>query len=80
MVIIDLAELEAFVNVVRDGSFTRAAIRVATRKAHLSRVVSRLEIRLGARLLQRTTRSLGLTGLAQEVYERATSRTTRASA
>jgi LysR family transcriptional regulator, regulator for bpeEF and oprC len=68
---IDVPELEAFVNVVRDGSFTKAADRMGTRKAHLSRVVSRLEARLGARLLQRTTRSLALTELGREVCERA---------
>jgi len=69
---IEVADLEAFVNVVRDKSFTKAAERLGTRKAHLSRVVSRLEGRLGARLLQRTTRSLSLTELGREVYERAT--------
>jgi LysR family transcriptional regulator, regulator for bpeEF and oprC len=69
---IEVAELEAFVSVVRDGSFTKAAERLGTRKAHLSRVVSRLEARLGARLLQRTTRSLSLTEPGREVYERAT--------
>ncbi|MEL4383149.1 LysR family transcriptional regulator, partial [Shewanella algae] len=52
----DVGELEAFVSVVRDSSFTKAAERMGTRKAHVSRVVSRLEARLGARLLQRTTR------------------------
>ena len=59
-------------SVVGDGSFTRAAARLGTRKAHLSRVVSRLESRLGARLLQRSTRSLSLTELGREVHERAT--------
>ena len=68
---IEVAELTAFVGVVRDGSFTKAAERMGTRKAHLSRVVSRLEAHLGARLLQRTTRSLALTELGGEVYERA---------
>lgn len=67
---IETSEVRAFVAVVRAGSFTRAAEQLDTRKAHLSRVVSRLEARLGARLLQRTTRSLALTEIGREVYER----------
>lgn len=69
---IEVADLDAFVHVVHDKSFTKAAERLSTGKAHLSRVVSRLEARLGARLLQRTTRSLSLTELGREVHERAT--------
>jgi LysR family transcriptional regulator, regulator for bpeEF and oprC len=36
-------ELRAFVTVVRFGSFTRATDALGTQKAHLSRVVTRLE-------------------------------------
>lgn len=67
----ELGELAAFVKVVQTGSFTRAAESLGTQKAHLSRVVSNLERRLGARLLERTTRSLSLTEIGREIFERA---------
>jgi LysR family transcriptional regulator for bpeEF and oprC len=67
----ELSELTAFVKVVQAGSFTRAAGNLGTQKAHLSRVVSSLERRLGARLLERTTRSLSLTEIGREIFERA---------
>jgi DNA-binding transcriptional LysR family regulator len=68
---IDLPALRAFVKVVQTGSFTRAADTLQTQKAHLSRVVSQLERELGARLLARTTRSLSLTEVGREFFERA---------
>ncbi|MFC3692145.1 LysR family transcriptional regulator [Chenggangzhangella methanolivorans] len=70
---IDPAQLRAFVAVVRSGSFTRAAGALSTRKSHLSRLVIRLEARLDAQLLHRTTRSVTVTELGQEVFERAVS-------
>jgi LysR family transcriptional regulator for bpeEF and oprC len=71
MATIDLNELSAYVAVVRCGSFTAAARAAGTQKAHLSRVVSRLEQRLGVRLLQRSTRSLAMTEVGRDFYERA---------
>lgn len=68
---IDPEQLRAFVAVVRAGSFTRAAVALATRKSHLSRLVMRLETRLDAQLLRRTTRSVTVTELGRDVYERA---------
>ena len=70
---IPVDELFVFVAVARAGSFTAAARALATQKSHASRVVSRLEKRLGVRLLQRSTRSLTLTEVGRELYERATS-------
>lgn len=67
----ELPELRAFVKVVQTGSFTRAAASLDTQKAHLSRVVANLERKLGARLLERTTRSLSLTEVGREIFERA---------
>ncbi len=67
----DLTTLQAFVKVVQTGSFTRAADALATQKAHLSRQVSQLERELGVRLLERTTRSLSLTEIGREFFERA---------
>lgn len=67
----ELATLRAFVKVVQTGSFTRAAEALDTQKAYLSRVVTQLEKELGARLLERTTRSLSLTEIGREFFERA---------
>jgi len=67
----ELSELAVFVKVVQSGSFTRAADSLGTQKASLSRVVTRLEKRLGVRLLERTTRSLSLTEVGRELFERA---------
>jgi DNA-binding transcriptional LysR family regulator len=67
---IDMPLISAFVKVVQTGSFTRAAEALNTHKAHLSRVVSQLERELGVRLLERTTRSLSLTEVGREFYER----------
>jgi len=66
----ELASLRAFVKVVQTGSFTRAAEALNTQKAYLSRVVTQLEKELGARLLERTTRSLSLTEVGREFFER----------
>ena len=67
----ELAALTALVKVVRAGSFTRAAEAMHTQKAHLSRVITHLERELGVRLLERTTRSLSLTEVGREIFERA---------
>lgn len=67
----ELSTLQAFVKVVQTGSFTRAAEVLQTQKAHLSRVVTQLERELGVRLLERTTRSLSLTEIGREFFERA---------
>jgi DNA-binding transcriptional LysR family regulator len=67
----EVSELTAFVKVVQTGSFTRAAEALGVQKANLSRTVSTLERKLGARLLERTTRSLSLTEIGREVFERA---------
>lgn len=67
----ELSSLSVFVKVVQTGSFTRAADQLRSQKAHISRVVSQLEAELGARLLERTTRSLSLTEVGREFFERA---------
>jgi DNA-binding transcriptional LysR family regulator len=67
----DLNELTAFVRVVQSGSFTGAAAALNTQKAYVSRLVTKLEGRLGVRLLERTTRSLSLTEVGREIFERA---------
>lgn len=66
----DLNELLVFVRVVDEGSFTAASRSLQMPKSTVSHRVSRLEEHLGARLLQRTTRSLGLTDAGAALYER----------
>jgi DNA-binding transcriptional LysR family regulator len=54
-------EMEAFVQVVDQGGFTEAAKVLGLSPSAVSKLISRLEDRLGARLLQRTTRRVSLT-------------------
>jgi DNA-binding transcriptional LysR family regulator len=56
-----LDELRIFARVAELGSFTRAAEQLGLAKGRVSTAVAQLESRLGARLLQRTTRSVRLT-------------------
>jgi len=57
----DLDAAALFVKVIDAGSFRGAARALGVPKSTLSRRIAALEERLGARLLQRTTRHLGLT-------------------
>jgi DNA-binding transcriptional LysR family regulator len=57
----ELADLNAFVAVAEERSFTRAAAKLGTSQSALSFTVRRLEERLGVRLLSRTTRSVAPT-------------------
>ena len=65
-----LRQIEAFVAVVRAGSYVGASQRQGDSKAALSRLVLELEARLGTRLLNRTTRRLSLTETGAAYYER----------
>ena len=66
-----ISDIAAFVQVVEQGSFTAAAEALELSKAAVSKYVSRLEKRLGARLLNRTTRRLTLTEAGQALFDRA---------
>ncbi|WP_313167882.1 LysR family transcriptional regulator [Massilia oculi] len=68
---IDLSEMRAYVAVVTDGSFTTAAQRLGTDKARVSRIVRRMEEKLGAQLLTRSTRRLNVTEVGRDYFERA---------
>lgn len=57
----DLVDLNAFLTVAEESSFTRAAARLGTSQSSLSHTVRRLEAQLGVRLLTRTTRSVAPT-------------------
>jgi len=67
----DLNEIVVFARVVEAGSFTAAARELGMPKSTVSRKVSDLESRLGARLLQRTTRKLSLTDVGNTYYQHA---------
>lgn len=77
---IDLPEMRVFAAVVTDGSFTMAAERLGTDKARVSRIVSRMEEKLGAQLLTRSTRRLNVTEVGRDYFERAISILTAAEA
>ena len=59
-----------FVQVVDAGSFTLAAERMHLTRSAVGKVITRLEARLGVRLLHRTTRSQTLTEAGQAYYDR----------
>lgn len=63
-------EIQVFVKVVEAESFTGAADLMGMPKSTVSRYVSKLEDRLGVRLLNRTTRQLRPTDVGQAYYSR----------
>lgn len=65
----DLAGIRCFVRVAELGSFSRAARELRVSQPTVSKTVAALEQRLGVRLLQRTTRSLGLTEEGARYYD-----------
>jgi DNA-binding transcriptional LysR family regulator len=65
-----LREMEVFVRIVDCGSLTQAAESLDVSLPTVVRLLAGLEKRLGARLLQRTTRRLALTDEGAEFYER----------
>ena len=65
-----LLAIEVFCKVVEQGSFVRAAERLAMSTTAVSRHIAELEAHLDARLLQRTTRKLHLTDSGARFHER----------
>ena len=66
-----LSTLEVFVAVAERGSFSKAADDLNLSNSAVSKQVAALEERLGARLLNRTTRRVSLTDVGQAYWERA---------
>jgi LysR family transcriptional regulator for bpeEF and oprC len=63
-------DIVAFLRVVEARSFVAAAESMGMSQSAMSKAVTRLEERLGTRLLNRTTRSLSLTEYGQSFYQR----------
>src|SRR3954471_16737951 len=66
----DLHELRIFATVAELASFSRAADQLGLAKGRVSTAVQQLEERVGARLLQRTTRSVRLTPDGERFLDR----------
>jgi len=64
-----LSGMSVLAAVVETGSFTRAGEVLGLSASGVSRSVSRLEQRMGIRLLDRTTRAIHLTGEGARLYE-----------
>ncbi|PWK92912.1 LysR family transcriptional regulator [Fulvimonas soli] len=62
-------DLQAFLAVAREGSFTRAAAQLGLSQSALSHKIQGLEARLGLRLLTRTTRSVSPTEAGSRLQE-----------
>lgn len=69
----DLADLRAFVAVAELNSFRAAAESIHLSQPALSRRVEKLEIALGVRLFERTTRSVSLTAVGRDFSRKARS-------
>jgi len=64
-------DLVAFVMVAKEGSFTKASVKLGVSQSALSQTVRGLEERLGLRLLTRTTRSVSPTNAGERLLRTA---------
>ena len=63
----ELVDLNAFMVVAEEQSFTRAAAKLGTSQSTLSHTIRRLEARLNVRLLMRTTRRVAPTAAGERL-------------
>jgi DNA-binding transcriptional LysR family regulator len=63
-------EMQVFLRVVEVGNFSEAARLMRMTPSTVSKMIGRIETRLGVRLLERSTRRLSLTAEGQIYYER----------
>jgi DNA-binding transcriptional LysR family regulator len=63
-------EMQVFLRVVETGSFSEAARLLRMTPSTVSKLIARVEDRLGVRLVERSTRRLSLTTEGQIYYER----------
>ena len=68
---LDLPSLRAFRTVVREGSFSNAALALRMPKSTVSKRVADLEVSLGVRLIERSTRQLRVTAEGEVLAARA---------
>lgn len=64
-------DLYVFMQVVQEGGFSRAAARLQMTQPAVSRLIARLEARLGVALINRTTRKLSPTQAGEMLYRSA---------
>lgn len=67
---LELKELQSFLIVAEEQSFSKAAIRLHVAQPALSLRIKGLEEKLGAKLFERTTRSVGLTNAGHVFYSK----------
>src|SRR5947209_19243164 len=65
----EITQLEFFLKVVEEGSFSKAAERVYRTQPAVSLAIRRLEEEVGASLLDRSQKSPTLTDVGRVVYE-----------
>jgi DNA-binding transcriptional LysR family regulator len=65
----NLNDLQAFLAVARERSFTKAAAKLGVSQSALSHTLRELEARLGVRLLARTTRSVSPTEAGERLIQ-----------
>ena len=63
--------METYAAVVKSGSYTRAARELGVTRAMVSKRIQDLEAALGAKLLNRNTHGLSVTGIGGDYYESA---------
>jgi DNA-binding transcriptional LysR family regulator len=64
------AAIRLYVSVVEEGSFSRGGMRLGVAQSSTSRIIAKLETKLGVQLLQRSTRSITLTEAGAIYFER----------
>ena len=65
----DLTDLNVFLVVAEERSFTRAAARLGLKQSTVSHTIRSFEERLGVRLLTRTTRSVAPTEAGERLLQ-----------
>jgi DNA-binding transcriptional LysR family regulator len=71
LLVMELRQLEYFIAVAEEANFTRAAERVHISQSGVSAQIRQLERELGAELIDRSTRSAGLTAAGEAALEHA---------